>query len=132
MWIKLPPWWNVNHDMLLLELALKHKLNTKEYVNDLKHDDFYENWVEQLEKNYEYELPEHLVGIIWQGRFKGQKQKWFIAKFLGQDSEINLKTKNPEFIEWKWVAPQKLPDIIVNFKKDLYKKLLKEIYTLIN
>ena len=53
IWIKLPPWWNVNHDMLLLELALKHKLNTKEYVNDLKHDDFYENWVEQLEKNGE-------------------------------------------------------------------------------
>ena len=78
--------------------------------------------LKEIQNMYEYELPKNLVGIIWKGRFRGQKQKWFIAKFLGQDSEINLKTKNPEFIDWKWVAPQKLPDIIVNFKKDLYKK----------
>ena len=88
--------------------------------------------IKEIDDFITYLLPNHLLGIIWRGKFKGQKQKWFIAKFLGQDSEINLKTENPEFIEWKWVAPQKLPNIIVNFKKDLYKKLLKEIYTFIN
>ena len=105
--------------------AMKRELYEETSIKNIK-------IIKQLEKNYEYELPKHLVGIIWQGRFRGQKQKWFIAKFLGQDSEINLNTKNPEFIEWKWVIPQKLPDIIVNFKKDLYKKLLKEIYKFIN
>ena len=68
-----------------------------------------------------------LVGIIWKGKFRGQKQKWFIARFLGHDSEINLNTKHPEFIEWKWIEPEKLPDVIVDFKKNLYLKLLKKL-----
>ena len=76
---------------------------------------------------FEYELPENLVGIIWKGKFRGQKQKWFIARFLGNENEINLKTKYQEFVEWKWLEPKKLPEVIVNFKKDLYVKLLKEI-----
>ena len=76
---------------------------------------------------FEYELPKNLVGIIWKGRFRGQKQKWFIAKFLGQDSEINLNTKNPEFIDWKWIIPSRLPEVIVDFKKEMYLDLLKEI-----
>ena len=83
--------------------------------------------IKEIENVFEYELPENLVGIIWKGKFRGQKQKWFIARFLGQDSEINLNTKHPEFIEWKWLAPEKLPDVIVDFKKNLYLKLLKEI-----
>ena len=65
-------------------------------------------------------LPENLIGIIWKGKFRGQKQKWFITRFLGEDSEINLNTKHPEFIEWKWIEPKELPDVIVDFKKDLY------------
>ena len=69
----------------------------------------------------------YLIGVIWKGKFRGQKQKWFIARFLGQDSEINLNTKHPEFIKWKWLEPEKLPDVIVDFKKNLYLKLLKEI-----
>ena len=81
----------------------------------------------EIEKFYEYELPENLIGIIWKGKFRGQRQKWFITKFLGQDSEINLKTVHQEFIEWKWIDPKKLPDVIVDFKKDLYFNLLKEI-----
>ena len=83
--------------------------------------------IKEIENIFEYELPENLVGVIWKGKFRGQKQKWFITRFLGQDSEINLNTKHPEFIEWKWLAPEKLPDVIVDFKKNLYLKLLKEI-----
>ena len=83
--------------------------------------------LKEIEKFYEYELPENLIGIIWKGKFRGQRQKWFITKFLGQDNEINLNTKNPEFIEWKWIEPKKLPEVIVYFKKDLYLNLLREI-----
>ncbi len=76
---------------------------------------------------YEYELPKNLIGIIWKGKYRGQRQKWFIARFLGNDHEINLNTKHPEFIEWKWISPTSLPEVIVDFKKELYLKLLKEI-----
>ena len=76
---------------------------------------------------FEYELPKNLVGIIWKGKFRGQKQKWFIAKFIGDEKEINLRTKNPEFIEWKWIVPDELPKKIVDFKKKMYVELLKII-----
>ena len=88
--------------------------------------------IKELKHMYEYELPDNLVGIIWKGKFRGQKQKWFITKFLGNDSEINLNTKHPEFIDWKWIDPKKLPEVIVNFKKKLYINLLKEINTFIS
>ena len=88
--------------------------------------------IKEIENVFEYELPENLVGIIWKGKFRGQKQKWFITRFLGRDSEINLNTKHPEFIEWKWLEPIKLPDVIVDFKKNLYLKLLKEINLVID
>ena len=83
--------------------------------------------IKQLKKMYQYNLPENLVGIIWKGKYSGQKQKWFITKFKGNDSEINLGNATPEFIEWKWINPNMLPNVIVNFKKDLYYELLKEI-----
>jgi len=83
--------------------------------------------LKELEGFFEYELPENLIGIIWKGQFRGQKQKWFIAEYLGEDSEINLNTKNPEFIEWKWISPDELPNVIVDFKKNMYKKLLIKI-----
>ena len=76
---------------------------------------------------FEYELPKNLVGIIWKGKFRGQKQKWFITKFIGKDDEINLKTKNPEFIAWKWVMPDELPNLIVDFKRNMYLEILKNI-----
>ena len=84
------------------------------------------------EINYwlEYELPKNLINKIWKGKYKGQKQKWFIMKFLGKNDEINIKTNNPEFLDWKWIKPSKLPDIVVNFKVDLYKKLKKELNSL--
>ena len=74
---------------------------------------------------FEYELPKNLVGIIWKGKFRGQKQKWFITRFIGNENEINLKTKNPEFIEWKWIVPDELPKTIVDFKKKMYVELLE-------
>ena len=83
--------------------------------------------LKELEGFFEYELPENLIGIIWKGQFRGQKQKWFIAEYLGADSEINLNTKNPEFIEWKWISPDELPKVIVDFKKNMYNKLLIKI-----
>ena len=77
-------------------------------------------------------MPKNLVGVIWKGKFRGQKQKWFIIRFLGKEKEINIKTENPEFIDWKWISPELLPNLIVDFKKDLYLKLLKEIKDFIN
>ena len=83
--------------------------------------------VKEIDGFFEYELPEELVGIIWKGKYRGQKQKWFIVKFIGDEDEINLKTKNPEFVEWKWIFPDELPAVIVKFKKDMYVELLKSI-----
>ena len=88
--------------------------------------------LKEIQNMYQYELPSNLVGIIWKGKFRGQKQKWFITKFLGKDDEINLDTQNPEFIDWKWIDPQDLPEVIVDFKKDLYLNLLKEINQVID
>ena len=88
--------------------------------------------LKELDKIYQYELPKNLLGIIWKGKFRGQKQKWFITRFLGEDKEINLNTKHQEFIKWKWINPSELPNVIVSFKKELYKSLLEEIYAVIN
>ena len=100
--------------------AMKRELIEETSIRNIK-------ILKEIESMYQYELPENLVGILWKGKFRGQKQKWFITKFLGQDNEINLNTKNPEFIEWKWIEPKKLPEVIVYFKKDLYLNLLREI-----
>ena len=88
--------------------------------------------IKEIKKKYQYELPQNLIGIIWKGKYRGQKQKWFVAKFLGQDTEINLNTKNPEFIEWKWIDPKSLPEVIVDFKRNLYLELLEEINLVID
>ena len=88
--------------------------------------------IKEIDKIYQYELPENLIGIIWKGKYRGQKQKWFITRFLGEEKEINLNTKHAEFIDWKWIEPKLLPEVIVNFKKDLYLNLLKEINLVIN
>ena len=83
--------------------------------------------LKEIDGFFEYELPKELIGIIWKGKFRGQKQKWFITKFIGKDDEINLKTKNPEFIAWKWVMPDELPNLIVDFKRNMYLEILKNI-----
>ena len=73
-----------------------------------------------------YALPPELVGVIWKEPWIGQEQDWFLCRFLGRDSDVNIATAHPEFREWKWVAPEKLPELIVPFKRDLYRRLLDE------
>ena len=88
--------------------------------------------IKEIEDWTQYDLPSKLIGIIWKGRYKGQKQKWFIFKFLGNDTEINIKTKNPEFLDWKWIEIGKITEIVVDFKKEVYQKVEKEIKKIIN
>ena len=83
--------------------------------------------IKEIDDFITYLLPNHLLGIIWRGKFKGQKQKWFIMKFNGSDDEINVNTHKPEFLEWKWVEIDQLIDIVVDFKRDVYKKVTSEI-----
>jgi len=75
---------------------------------------------------YNYDLPSYLISKLWNGKYRGQRQKWFLLKFLGNDSEINIENIHPEFIEWKWVKIEDLPQIIVPFKKQLYISVIEE------
>ena len=100
--------------------AMKRELYEETSIKSIK-------ILREIDGFFEYELPKNLIGIIWKGKFRGQKQKWFITRFIGDEKEINLNTQHPEFIEWKWILPDKLPDVIVNFKKEMYIKLLKNI-----
>ena len=100
--------------------AMKRELYEETSIKSIK-------VLKELDGLFEYELPQNLLGIIWKGRFRGQKQKWFIARFIGKNNEINVKTKKPEFIEWKWIKMDELPKLIVDFKKDVYEKILIEL-----
>ena len=100
--------------------ALKRELYEETSVKSYK-------IIHELDRWLTYELPENLLGKIWRGKYRGQKQKWFILRFSGEESEINVNTKKPEFLEWKWVDIESLPDIIVDFKKKVYEELLIEI-----
>ena len=88
--------------------------------------------IKEIEKKFTYILPDHLIGIIWKGKFKGQKQKWFVMKFVGTESEINIKTKYPEFLDWKWIDLEDLTEIAVNFKLEVYKQLKSELKKILN
>ena len=88
--------------------------------------------IKEIEENLTYILPDNLIGIIWKGKYKGQKQKWFIMRFIGDDSEINIKTKRPEFLDWKWIDLENLTKIAVNFKLEVYKKLKSEIMKILD
>ena len=83
--------------------------------------------IKELDGWFKYDLPEYLLGKLWEGKYRGQKQKWFVMKFLGKSSEINVKTKNPEFFEWKWIELSELPKIAVHFKVDIYRKIKEEL-----
>ena len=83
--------------------------------------------IKEIKNKFTYILPDHLIGIIWKGKFKGQKQKWFVMRFIGDELEINIKTKHPEFLDWKWIDLENLTEIAVNFKLEVYKKLKSEI-----
>ena len=88
--------------------------------------------IQEIEEKLTYILPDNLIGIIWRGKFKGQTQKWFVMRFIGNESEINIKTKNPEFLDWKWIDLEDLPKIAVNFKLNVYKSLKREVSKILN
>ncbi len=82
-------------------------------------------------EEYLYDLPDELLGKIWKGKYRGQRQSWFLMRFTAQDDHIDIQTEHPEFVDWKWVDPADLPDLIVPFKRDLYRAVLKEFLPLI-
>ena len=88
--------------------------------------------IKEIEGYFVYILPDNLIGIIWKGKFRGQKQKWFIMRFTGDKSEINIKTKHPEFLDWRWIDLKNLTEIAVPFKLEVYKKLTPEIKKILN
>ena len=88
--------------------------------------------IKEIDGTETYELPNHLLGVIWRGKYRGQKQKWFLMRYLGKDNEINIKTNKPEFLEWKWIDLEKITDVVVDFKLNVYKELKKKIKKIIN
>ena len=88
--------------------------------------------IEEIDGTMTYELPPHLLGIIWKGKYKGQKQKWFLMRYLGSDRDINIKTEKPEFLEWKWIDLDLLTEVVVDFKLHVYKELKEKIQKIIN
>ena len=88
--------------------------------------------IKEIDKKFTYILPDHLIGIIWKGKFKGQTQKWFVMRFIGNESEININTKHPEFLDWKWINLDDLSKIAVNFKLDVYKNVKQEVKKILN
>ena len=88
--------------------------------------------IKEIDGTMTYELPKHLLGIIWKGKYKGQKQKWFLMRYLGRDEEINIKTDKPEFLEWKWVDIDKITEIVVDFKLNVYKELKEKVKKIIS
>ena len=103
--------------------AAKRELQEETSVKSVKLIKELNNWLA-------YDLPKNLLGKIWEGKYRGQKQKWFIMKFIGKSDEININTENPEFLKWKWINPSDLPKVAINFKTDVYKKLKEEITSL--
>ena len=88
--------------------------------------------IKELDGTITYELPDRLLGIIWKGKYRGQKQKWFLMKFTGDEQEINIKTKNPEFLDWKWIEIDKITEVVVDFKLHVYKEVKDKVKKIIN
>ena len=88
--------------------------------------------IKELDGMTTYELPKNLLGIIWKGKYRGQKQKWFLMKFLGNDYEINLKTNKPEFLDWKWVDLEMITKFVVDFKLHVYREIESKVKKIIN
>ena len=88
--------------------------------------------IKELDGTITYELPDRLLGLIWKGKYRGQKQKWFLMRFVGSDSEINIKTKHPEFLEWKWIELDKITDLVVDFKLHVYKEVKDKVKKILN
>ena len=103
-----------------LKDAMKRELEEETSIKSIK-------LIKEIDGYITYHLPSNLLGIIWRGKFKGQKQKWFVVRFLGSDEEINIKTKKPEFFEWKWIEIEQITDFVVKFKMDVYQKVKEEV-----
>ena len=88
--------------------------------------------IQEIDETTTYELPKNLLGIIWKGKYKGQIQKWFLMRFNGKESEINLRTNHPEFLENKWIELDKITDVVVKFKLDVYEIIKKKVKNIIN
>ena len=100
--------------------AAKRELEEETSIKNVK-------LIKEIEGWLTYDLPKNLLGKIWKGKYRGQKQKWFIMKFLGSNNEININTKEPEFLDWKWIKASKLPEVVINFKINIYKKISKKL-----
>ena len=105
--------------------AMKRELDEETGIKNIK-------ILKEIDGWSKYELPDYLLGKIWKGKYKGQRQKWFVVRFLGNDNEINLEKKNPEFIEWQWIDIDSLPGVIIDFKKKVYEGLVPKIKASIN
>ena len=101
---------------------------------ELKEETSIENvkLIKEIDEIITYELPPYLLGLIWKGKYKGQKQKWFVMRFLGKENEINLNTKKPEFLDWKWINLDEITDVVVEFKLEVYKKIKEQVKNIIN
>ena len=105
--------------------AAKRELEEETGIRSVKLITTVDEWLE-------YDLPKNLLGKIWNGRYRGQKQKWYIVKFNGKDNEINVNTKRPEFLEWRWTCLENITNTVVDFKLDMYKKIQVEVKKIIS
>ena len=103
-------------------------------LRELKEETSIENveLIKELDGTTTYELPENLLGIIWKGKYRGQEQKWFLMRFKGNENEINLRTKHPEFLDWQWIKLDKITKYVVNFKLDTYEIIKNKVKKIIN
>ena len=111
---------NKNEDFLI---AAKRELEEETGVKTIK-------LIKELDEWLVYDLPANLLGKIWKGKYRGQRQKWFIMKFAGKNNEINVNTKNPEFSDWKWINIKDLTKVAVTFKINVYKKIKEKLNSL--
>ena len=118
------PQGGVNKNENLLSAA-NRELKEETGVKSVKLIKEIDNWLS-------YELPKNLLGKIWKGKYRGQKQKWFIMRFIGREEEINIRTKNAEFKDWKWIDVNQLLNVVVSFKLNVYKSIVKELNILLN
>ena len=118
------PQGGIDKDEDFLKAAYR-ELNEETSIKDVE-------LIKELDGTTTYELPKNLLGIIWKGKYRGQKQKWFVMRFIGEDKDINIKTKNPEFLDWKWIDLDQITDLVVDFKLHVYKELKEKIKKLIN